>query len=490
LGAILQTPAQAAVFSDPIGDFIPSYTGPKNSDLDVRTTEAVYDGVNITVKINAAGAIGQTPGANYVWGFQRGQGTPRFGAIAPGVLFDSVVTFAPGGVAAVRDLVTGLGGNLPASAVTVSGNDISVTFPAAMLPSAGLTPGQFLFNLWPRSPGAATSTIADFAPDNSDTRLTLAFPLPAVAAAQSDVAIDDASFTFERLASRLSAQRSDGAPRGGAFVVVGGRAGDDGLSGSAITRSRVGEITAGLDFALTPNLVVGVAASKSSGNYDLPLNGELKSDSGSGYVFGGFSQGGFHLDAFGGYTSLDFSSKRAIPIGSSVFYGSGQPKGWDTSFGGRAGYDMPMGSLTWGPVVDVVHTHVKLKSYGETGAGPFNDFGAIVGGRTRDSTRLGLGVQVDHRTAADWGVLQAHLTARVVQELGDARDAFSFAFVPQPDVVMNLTAPKVTKTYGAFDIGLDARFKSGVILGLTFSPRIDKGGIVDNAAFLTARFGF
>jgi hypothetical protein len=168
-------PARAAI-TDPAGDFIPSYVGPHNADLDVLSASAIYDGSFFRLGATLAGTIG-TPGGLYVWGFDRGQGTARFGTIATGVLFDSVVTLTTDGTAAVRDLLSNIGTTLPAGDVRISGSQFQIDVPAALLPSAGLQPGDYTVNLWPRLGAGNNNQIADFAPDNSNFRV--AAPEPA-----------------------------------------------------------------------------------------------------------------------------------------------------------------------------------------------------------------------------------------------------------------------------------------------------------------------
>lgn len=163
--------ATAAPITDPQGDFLPTYTaGPKGADLDVLSADAVYTGSSFIFSSTEAGPIGTTPGALFVWGIDRGQGTARFGSLAPGVLFDSVVSINPAGTTTVRDLITGLATDLAPSAVTVSGSNLSVVVPAGLLPAfpSLFQPDSYLVNLWPRLGAGNNNQIADFAPDNSD----------------------------------------------------------------------------------------------------------------------------------------------------------------------------------------------------------------------------------------------------------------------------------------------------------------------------------
>ena len=161
--------SRPSLVSDAAGDFIPSFDGPHNADLDARSMEVSFTGGNTFVfNATVAGKVGLTSGGVYVWGVNRGSGTARFGSIATGVLFDFVVIVKPGATSSVRDFISGIVTDLPASSVTVAGSTIEVRVPSSLLPQQGLTPDQFTTNFWPRTGLVSNNQIADFAPDNSN----------------------------------------------------------------------------------------------------------------------------------------------------------------------------------------------------------------------------------------------------------------------------------------------------------------------------------
>jgi hypothetical protein len=166
--------AFAVPFVDPVNDFIPSFIGPHNADLDVLTSEVTLQGSQLVFNARLAGPVGTTAGSLYVLGLDRGAGTSRFPVIAPGVLFDEVLAVTGGGVATVRDLISGTATTLPAGATTITGDFLTVSFPVSLAPSLGLAPSNYTWNLWPRTGAGIDSQISDFAPDNSNVRVTVA----------------------------------------------------------------------------------------------------------------------------------------------------------------------------------------------------------------------------------------------------------------------------------------------------------------------------
>jgi hypothetical protein len=171
--AVTPAAARADIVTDPVGDFIPSFAGRHNGDLDVVSAEVRFDGSSFFLRATMNGAIGTTSSGLYVLGFNRGAGTAGFAAIGiDKMLFDRVI-------------VINNNDTSPTAGVTVShsGNDLFATIPlAAVLPSTGFAPRDYTWNLWPRDPvntvGAAA--ISDFAPDNSNAALTVVPAPPAV----------------------------------------------------------------------------------------------------------------------------------------------------------------------------------------------------------------------------------------------------------------------------------------------------------------------
>ena len=165
-----------AVITDPVNDFIPSYTGRHRPDLDVVSVFATFDGVAFHIGATMAGPIDTSPAAGllYVYGINRGNGANSFTSLGlPGVVFDSVVTMTGLGVT---------GGNvaLPAGSAHISGASFQIDIPLSSLPSlSGFTPLQYGFNLWPRDAQVApgNAQISDFAPNATTFTADLPEPL-------------------------------------------------------------------------------------------------------------------------------------------------------------------------------------------------------------------------------------------------------------------------------------------------------------------------
>src|SRR5215218_8202551 len=172
---------------DPAGDFLSTYTGPQNGDLDALSLSVTFTQPGVTLTSTVNGAIGSTIGSAFIWGIDRGSGTDRLitsgpPAVGPAdLLLDAVVRLESGGGGRVMTFPT-VGAPittlLDPSTIFISGSTISTTIPFAVLFSTGFAPEDYTYSFWTRSELGSQAFIADLAPDGGSFRGT-AVPEPA-----------------------------------------------------------------------------------------------------------------------------------------------------------------------------------------------------------------------------------------------------------------------------------------------------------------------
>jgi len=175
--------AKAALITDPVGDYLPTFGGALNGAFDVVSANGTFDGVTFHLTADLAGPVSGAPIGSvplYVWGINTGTGTNNFANIGnPDVRFNLVATLNAAGVT-----------NNAAYHGGIDANSIFIDIPLAALPaSTGFAPRDYLWNLWPRDTSAPlgpapignATAISDFAPDNATARFALV-PEPATLA--------------------------------------------------------------------------------------------------------------------------------------------------------------------------------------------------------------------------------------------------------------------------------------------------------------------
>jgi hypothetical protein len=138
----------------------------------------------------------QAIGGLYLFGVDRGLGTPRFlnapaapPVIGPNVLWDSVLRINPNGTGNFNNLLAGLNTPLNPADITVSGDEFTASVPLSLLqPAATRPPQEWTYNLWPRSGVGLNVQVSDLAPDDGNV------PVQTVAPARvASVVINDGS---------------------------------------------------------------------------------------------------------------------------------------------------------------------------------------------------------------------------------------------------------------------------------------------------------
>ncbi len=166
----------AAAFVDPTGDYLASFAGPQNADLDILSGSATYNDNDLFLTLTLNGAFGTTAGSAFLWGVDRGSGLPRLVTSGPpavgpnSVLLDAVVRFdADGSGRVVTFPVVGAPTTvlLSPSAITIAGNTVSGRIARALLPSTGFGFGGYTYIAWSRSALGSQALIADLAPDGA-----------------------------------------------------------------------------------------------------------------------------------------------------------------------------------------------------------------------------------------------------------------------------------------------------------------------------------
>jgi hypothetical protein len=169
MSAALISGAADAATPDPLGDFVGSYTGALNGELDILGVSAAVEGANLRLTATVNGVPGASPGSLYVFGIDRGSGIQRLGIP---VAFDALAVLFPDGLGrAVTFPTIGAPTITPVSgAVSINGSTISGLFPLALLPPNGLPVQNYTFTAWSRlrvNPAAdgLIGEIADYAPN-------------------------------------------------------------------------------------------------------------------------------------------------------------------------------------------------------------------------------------------------------------------------------------------------------------------------------------
>lgn len=151
--------------SDPVGDFVPNYLtqhpGTPAASLDITGFTVDFTDPFATFLLDATfvGNFQDGLPGDLVLGINTGSASnPVFAGIGqPNILFNQAVVIHKDGSAKL--------GTVDLTA-TITGNDVRLAIPTALLPSTGFDGAHFGFSLWTRDGSGGINSIADFAPNN------------------------------------------------------------------------------------------------------------------------------------------------------------------------------------------------------------------------------------------------------------------------------------------------------------------------------------
>jgi hypothetical protein len=176
-----------AAISDPVGDFLSTYTAPQLPGMDVVAHEVVFleDQDRVVFSGRMAGPITPIQEINglYLFGLDRGRGTPHFlggtPQIGPNVVWDSVVRINPNGTGLVNNQVAGVITQLNPTDISINGDEFTASVPLSLLlPTATRPPEEWTYNLWPRNSVVIGQnvSVSDLAPDDGNSPVQVVAP--------------------------------------------------------------------------------------------------------------------------------------------------------------------------------------------------------------------------------------------------------------------------------------------------------------------------
>jgi outer membrane autotransporter protein len=216
----------------------------------------------------------------------------------------------------------------------------------------------------------------------------------------------------------------------------------------------------GVDYKVTPNLAIGLAAGYTGTTADLADGGRVRVNGGKIGLYGTFFQneqqpaptmskdsskeapapapsigGGFYADVavFGGYNSYD--TRRSALQGDAR--GSTDGGELDALFG--AGYDFKKGNLTFGPTASFNYTYLGTNSFTESGSlAPLN----IHGGQNT-SLRSAFGFKVSYDIKAGSVIIKPELRAAWQHEYGDTAASIDSNFANGGGDTFRVSGPEI-----------------------------------------------
>jgi outer membrane lipase/esterase len=257
-------------------------------------------------------------------------------------------------------------------------------------------------------------------------------------------------------------------------------------------------VTAGIDYAIASNMIVGAAFSYGQTTQSFSLGGDFKQTDIAGSLYGAYTAGPYWGRAIGTYGGLTYDVNRIVPIGITQQSNTGNTSGRNVSFAAEFGYDftLPLGGaaptapamplkaaapapwplLTFGPVVGIVLQHITVNGYTETD--PFAAIGGFTALSFGDQTRNSAVTELGYQASLALGRWQPFTKLVWNHELAstDRSVTASLTTIVAPSYWM--PAVVLGKDWGTATIGTTVTFAPGVTGYGTLTSQIGQQNVV------------
>ncbi len=251
-------------------------------------------------------------------------------------------------------------------------------------------------------------------------------------------------------------------------------------------------VTAGLDYRVTHDSLLGVALGYSSASSEMAGNrGLLDSNGYSMTLYGTFyAPNNFYFDGAISYAGSDYEQERYIKgnlgTGSVDQTASADYFGSQTSLTLGGGYDHNIGAINVGGYGQLVHLSTKIDGYEESVSNP-GALGAGLASLTMDNQEqtnltLNLGAQASYNIDRSWGVLQPMVRIEWVNELDDDEQIITGRFTADrvTKKVFSLPAGKIDSSYFNLGLGFSALRPNGNSMFIYYQATAGYDNLTEN----------
>jgi len=250
-----------------------------------------------------------------------------------------------------------------------------------------------------------------------------------------------------------------------------------------------GGATAGVDYRITDNLVLGVALSYTYGRADINFDlSDVISHSAGLSVYGSYYIENFYVDGHVGFEWNEYETIRRIAFANVDRTATGKPSGQQYTANLGAGYDFRVKATTLTPYVRAEYVHIDVESFTETGAVGFNLF---IDEQDSDSFQSALGGRVAHSFSTRVGVIAPYLSAEWRHEFLNESRGVTAKFAVDPfNTFFVIPTDDPDRDYVALSVGVSAVFAKGMSGFVNYETSLGLRDVTQHAFTAGLRFEF
>jgi outer membrane autotransporter protein len=221
-----------------------------------------------------------------------------------------------------------------------------------------------------------------------------------------------------------------------------------------------GGVTAGADYRVTDNLILGGAFRWLSNSATLNnALGDVSSNSYGGSLYGSYYIGAFHVDVLGGFAWINYDTDRNIVYPGVTRTATGSTSGQEYTTDVTAGYDFRWGGFTATPYGRVDYLNATVESYTESGAQGLN---LTIQSQRLQSLRTALGLQLSYAFSVPFGVLVPQIRGEWLHEYLNGSRPITAQFTNDPfGTAFFIPTDSPSRNFAGLSAGVSSVFAKG-----------------------------
>jgi outer membrane lipase/esterase len=225
-------------------------------------------------------------------------------------------------------------------------------------------------------------------------------------------------------------------------------------------------LTAGADYRITNNLVVGLAFSYYNTDADIDSNlGDIQADSYGLSLYGTYYVGNFFIDLLGEYAWNKYDSERRIQVPTVTVDAvtTADYDGDQATVALGAGYEFRHGRFTFTPLARLEYVHLKVDQFREKDPSA-SGLALEVNDQNIESLQSSLGLQVAASFGTRFGVLVPQVRGEWRHEYLDDQRSINARFVsdPNPNAFFPTETDKPDRDFFVVAAGISSVFARGL----------------------------
>jgi outer membrane autotransporter protein len=243
-----------------------------------------------------------------------------------------------------------------------------------------------------------------------------------------------------------------------------------------------GGVSLGLDYRLTKNLAVGLAAGYAHTWTSLTGDGSIDVNHGNAGVYATFFSGGFYLSGYvgGGYSS--YETRRAALLGNAN--GSTDGGELNTFIGG--GYEFHCGGWSFGPLASLQYTYVDINEFTESGSlAPLR-----IQSQSQDSLRTNLGLSASYTWQAGRVRVRPSVRASWQHEYLYSALPIDAQFASGAGSIFTVQGPALGHDSAVVDAGLDVQWTPTIGTYIGYNGQVGRSNYDSHAVMCNVHLEF